>query len=250
KALGTDYLDILVPPFEELEQVDNPSYRENFEKAREAGKARFMGFACHKSMTGILNAARRAGYYDAVLVSYANADDPGFLEAAGSAAEAGIGIMTMKGMPEKISLNAENPDLETCIALCSAMVERQHAHTVLASMGSFQVVDMFVDILRTRLGCLNPDLERRFWASRQGEYCSMCGKCSGVCPAGVKIPEILRYRMYYSDYRLTDYAKTCYRKLTGHADCSACRRCGRCEELCTRKLPIREMIRQAHAALA
>ena len=170
-----------------------------------------MGFACHKSMTAILNAARKNGSYDAVLISYANADDPGFLAAAKAASQAGIGIITMKGMPEKIQLNFDNPDLDTCAALCNAMVRRQYAHTVLASMGSFQVVDQFVDILRTRLSYVNPDLERRFWASRKGRYCSMCGNCTGVCPEGVEITRILRYRMYYRDYGLTDYARTCYR---------------------------------------
>ena len=250
KALNTDYIDILVPPIQELGLVKNPSYKENFEKARKEGKVGFMGFACHKSMTEILNAARLNGNYDVVLLSYANADDPGFLAATRAASLAGIGIMSMKGMPEKISLNSDNPDIETCTALCSAMVKRQHAHTVLASMGSFQVVDRFVDILRTRLSYLNPELERRFWAGREGRYCSMCGKCTGVCPAGVEITGILRYRMYRLDYDLADYARASYNKLGDDRNGSACRGCGRCEEICRRSLPIREMVRQAHAVLA
>jgi len=249
KALNTDYVDILVPPIQKIEEVDNPAYKENFEKAKKAGKVGFMGFACHRSMTGIMHAARKNGSYDAVLLSYANADDPGFLEAAGAAARAGIGIMTMKGMPEKISLNFDNPDLETCSALCSAMVRRQHAHTVLASMGSIKVVDLFVDILRKRLSYLNPELERRFWAGRRGRYCSMCGNCSGVCPQGVEISDILRYRMYYRDYGLAGYARTCYSKLGKNSNGSACRKCGSCEAVCSRSLPIREMIGQAHATL-
>ena len=249
KALNTDYVEILVPPIQKIEDVDNPAYRENFEKAKKAGKVGFMGFACHRSMTGILNAARRNGSYDAVLLSYANADNPEFLAAAKAAGEAGIGIMTMKGMPEKISLNSDNPDIETCAALCTAMVKRQHAHTVLASMGSFQVVDLFVDILRKRLSYVNPELERRFWAGRKGRYCSMCDSCTGVCPAGVEITSILRYRIYHQDYDLTDYARTCYRKLDESCNGSACQECGRCEAVCTRSLPIREMIRQAHANL-
>ncbi len=250
KALNTDYVDILVPPIQEISLVDDPAYKENFEKAKKAGKVGFMGFACHKSMTGILNAARRNGNYDVVQLSYANADNPGFLAAAKAANQAGIGIMTMKGMPEKISLNSENPDIKTCAALCNAMVRRQYAHTVLASMGSFQVVDMFVDILRTHLSYVNPELERRFWASRKGRYCSMCGNCAGVCPAGIEISRILRYRMYHQDYELTDYARSCYGKLSNDCNSSACLDCGRCEAICTRSLPIREMVRQAHARLA
>ena len=230
--------------------MDDPAYRENFEKARKAGKVRFMGFACHKSMTEILDAARLNGGYDAVLLSYANADNPEFLAAAQAANQAGIGIMTMKGMPEKISLNSDNPDVETCAALCTAMVKRHHAHTVLASMGSFQVVDRFVDILSTRLSQVNSELERRFWASRKGRYCSMCGSCAGVCPAGVEITSILRYRMYYRDYELKDYARGRYSRLSNTCNSTACQDCGRCEAVCSRSLPIRRMIRQANATLA
>ncbi|HUU29755.1 MAG TPA: aldo/keto reductase [archaeon] len=250
KAMHTDYVDILVPPIQEINLVDNPAYQENFEKARQAGKVGFMGFACHKSMTGILDTARRNGSYDVVLLSYANADNPEFIASARAASQAGIGIMTMKGMPEKITLNSSTPDFETCAALCSAMVRRQHAHTVLASMGSFQVVDMFLDILRTHLGYVNTELERRFWASRKGRYCSMCGACTGVCPAGVEITRILRYRMYYRDYDLAGYARSCYGKLGDGSDGSACLECGRCEAICTRSLPIREMIREAYSTLA
>jgi predicted aldo/keto reductase-like oxidoreductase len=250
KALKTDYVEILVPPIQEIGVVDNPTYKENFDKARKAGKVGFMGFACHNSMTEILDAARRNGNYDVVLLSYANADNPGFLASVKDASQAGIGIMTMKGMPEKISLNFDTPDLETCTALCSAMVNRQHAHTVLASMGSFKVVELFVDILRTRLSYMDLERERRFWASRKGRYCSMCGKCAGVCPKGVKISRILRYRMYHQDYDLKDYARNCYSKLGIESNGSACQECGRCEAICTRNLPIREMIRQAHGTLA
>lgn len=247
QALGTDYVDILVPPIQEIELAGDKVYKENFEKAKKAGKVGFMGFACHKSMDKILDAARLDGSYDVVLLSYANADNPEFLAATKAANQAGIGIMSMKGMPEKIQLNFDNPDLDTCAALCHAMVTRQHAHTVLASMSSFQVVDQFMDILRTRLSYFNPELERRFWASRRGRYCSMCGKCEVRCPAGVDITRILRYRMYHQDYALKEYARKCYAALGGGADATACIACGRCEETCTRNLQIRKMMRQAHA---
>jgi uncharacterized protein len=249
RALGTDYVDILVPPIQEIKLIGDPVYKENYEKAKKAGKVGFMGFACHKSMDKILEAARLDGSYDVVLLSYANADNPAFLSATKAANQAGIGIMSMKGMPEKIQLNFDNPDLDTCAALCHAMVKRQHAHTILASMNSFQVVDQFMDILRTRLSYSNSELERRFWASRGGRYCSMCGKCEERCPAGVGITRILRYRMYYRDYGLNGYARTCYAGLGDGAGATACADCGRCEETCTRNLPIREMIGQAHTLL-
>jgi uncharacterized protein len=253
KTLKTDYVDILVPKAHSVEEVQAPSIPENFEKVKKAGKARFLGLACHKDMSNVLNKARELEYFDAALVSYGNADSPEFLDAAKKANEAGMGIMTMKGLPKDISrvegvLTAKQK--KTMSSLCTAMTGPQHAHTVLASMGSFQTVDAYIDILQTRLGFRDLHLEDRYWAAQQGNYCSNCGNC-GLCPSGDKISRIVRYRMYYKDYGLADYARNCYARLKPQFDMAALLEdCKLCESVCSRGLPLREIVTEAHALLA
>jgi len=250
KELNTDYVDILVPPMHSVGAVQNESVPENFEKAKKAGKCGFMGFACHSHMADVLNRARELGWYDAALMSYGKANDPEYLAAARKATGAGMGIMAMKGLPKRASAGLTSEEMQTVSSLCSSMVNQQHAHTVLASMGSFQAVESYLKILETRLSYHSPSLEQRYWAQQQGEYCSNCGACSGVCPQGPAVQRILRYRMYYRDYGLKDYARSKYQALSLGPDPAAELDCASCESVCPRGLPLREMVSEAHALLA
>ncbi|MBW7997861.1 MAG: hypothetical protein FVQ81_15090 [Candidatus Glassbacteria bacterium] len=233
-----------------LKDIDDPSIPEAFEKAKQAGKVGWMGFSCHSDMTNILNKARELGYYDVTLMSYADADNPTFLDAAQKAVEAGMGLMTMKGLPKR-GAEGKTPEIVAQVtSRCTSMVGPEHAHTVLASMGSFQSADFYHGILETKLGLIDRGLENRYWASQRGSYCSMCDRCTGVCPGGVEIRRVLRYRMYDTDYGLKDYARAKYGLLDSGCNGAACEQCGLCEQVCKRGLPVREMLREAHARLA
>ena len=251
KELNTDYVDILVPPMHSVGAIQDPSVPENFAKAKKAGKCGFMGFACHSHMADVLNKARELGYYDATLMSYGRSDSPEFLAAAKRAREAGIGIMTMKGLPKRASAGLTSEEMKTIISLCTSMVGPKHAHSVLASMGSFQAVNSYLDILQTKLGFHDPHLEQRYWADQQGKYCSNCGNCSMACPSGEEISRIVRYRMYYKDYGLTDYARACYAELEPRTDpATLLKSCELCESICSRGLPLAEMVREAVVLLS
>ncbi|HUU26655.1 MAG TPA: aldo/keto reductase [archaeon] len=248
KLLNTDYVDFLIPPMDSIHEISDPLLRENFEKAREAGKCGHMGFACHTHTAEILDRTRELGFYDVILMSYAS-KSPAFLDALQRVREAGIGILAMKGLPKRASENPGEEERSLVSSLCTSMVERYHAHTVLASMASFQAVEMYREILETRLGYHNRMLEDRYWAGQKGNYCAMCGNCSGFCPQGVEISDIVRYRMYYKDYGLTGYARAEYAALNKECSALSCQECGLCEQVCTRQLPLREMLREAHTLL-
>lgn len=251
KVLNTDYVDILIPQMHSVKAVEDPSVPENLEKAKKAGKARFIGLSCHKDMAKVLNKARELGSFDAALISYGNADSPEFLDAAKKAKETGMGIMTMKGLPKRVSAGINDEELKTVTSLCTSMVGPQHAHTVLATMGSFQAVESYMDILQTKLGFHDQRLENKYWAEQQGSFCSNCGNCSGLCPSGETISRIVRYRMYYKDYGLADYARARYARLKPQFELAGLLEdCKRCESVCSRNLPLREIVTEAHALLA
>ena len=250
KQLNTDYVDILVPPMHDLSSINFPTVKASFEKAKKAGKCGFMGFSCHNNMAAVLDRARELGYYDVVLLGYSNAGDPQFLEAAGKAVEAGIGIMAMKGLPKRGSDGSMPEEAALATSRCTSMLAREHAHTVLASMGSFQSVDFYHGVLETKLGLFSPRLEENYWAMQDGNYCSMCGKCTGICPQGVEIRRIVRYRMYQRDYGLNDYARSRYAALAPGCGAENCDRCGLCEKVCTRGLPLTAMLGEANRLLA
>ena len=250
KVLGTDYVDMLIPPMDSIEEISSSELRENFEKARKAGKCGHMGFACHTQRPEIIDKMVELGFYDVILMSYVDRNKP-FLDSLSKARKAGIGILAMKGLPKRASNNPGRKEQELIGSLCTSIVERWHAHTVLASMGSFQAVEMYTDILKNKLGFYDGEAEERYWAGLDGNYCAMCGTCSGQCPQqGRNIQRILRYRMYHRDYGLTEYARAKYSRLAAAAKSVSDSELALCETVCTRKLPLRKMVAEARLLLA
>jgi len=250
EKLNTDYADIIIPPMDSIQEISDPVLRENFEKAKAAGKVGHMGFACHTQSPALLDKMRDLGFYDIILMSYSDTGNPAFIDALGRLREAGIGILAMKGLPKRSSLKPDEKEIALTASLCTSMVGKYNANTVLASIGSFQALEMYYDILETKLGYSNPVLEERYRASLEGNYCAMCGNCTGLCPQGLQISNIIRFRMYRQDYGLAEYAKTKYAAVSPGCDASSCRECGLCEISCTRKLPLRQMLKEAHRLLA
>lgn len=250
ELLNTDYVDVLLPSLQSVSAVDDPTIAEAFAKAKKAGKCRYLGICCHSDMANVLNKGRELGFYDVALLGYAKSNDPAFLEATKKAVDAGMGIMAMKGLPKRLSQDLTDEEKAQFIARCAAMVNKENAHTVLASMGSLQAVDFFRDVLETKLGCLDPGAEQRYWAAQEGKYCAMCGNCTGICPQGVEVSNVVRYRMYDKDYGLAEYARAEYAALGCPVDPAACASCNLCEKVCSRRLPLRQILAEAHSLLA
>ncbi len=250
KTLNTDYADFIIPPMDSIEEISDPKLREDFEKAKKEGKCGHIGFACHTADPKIIDTMVSLKLHDLILMSYGETGNTDFMASLARARDAGIGILAMKGLPKRASSDPNAEERATAASLCHTMVTGQHAHSVLASMGSYQAVAMYREVLETRLSYYNPGLEKTWRAGLEGSYCAMCGACSGVCPNGVAFKDIVRFRMYEHDYKLPEYARAKYAALGSGCDASACAECGRCESVCSRKLPIRAMLKEAHASLA
>ena len=85
--------------------------------------------------------------------------------------------------------------------------------------------------------------------SREG-YCNhACEACHGACPNGVEINEVLRTRMYATDYRDLAHARREYAKLGPGA--SACASCSDqpCLGQCPQGLEVGALTASAHRML-
>ncbi len=75
--------------------------------------------------------------------------------------------------------------------------------------------------------------------------CTGCRYCM-PCPEGVDIPEILSiYNEYYVKDRADEIKSKYWEHITPESQAKRCARCGKCEELCPQKMPIRDILSEA-----
>lgn len=99
RALGTDYLDLLMVPHganSAYEVTAFPEIFEAFETLRKAGKVRHLGLSAHSDPGGVLEGAVESGQYSAAMVAY-NVVNHSYVDAALDRAQAAdLGVIAMK----------------------------------------------------------------------------------------------------------------------------------------------------------
>lgn len=99
KALGTDYLDLLMVPHganSAYEVTAFPEIFEAFETLRRAGKVRHFAVSAHSDPGGVLEGVAESGQYSAAMVAY-NIVNHSYVDAAlDKARAADLGVIAMK----------------------------------------------------------------------------------------------------------------------------------------------------------
>ncbi len=253
--LGTDYVDLIhVHACDEVERLLDPNVHTAFDELKAEGKARFLGFSSHTPrLEQVANAAIDSGRFDVMMLAYhhgiwSHLDDV----IARARKEQDMGVVAMKTLKGARHRNLDgfqqdagsyaqaalrwvhsNPDVSTAII---SFYEMQHVDEYLyASGGTLAADDVAV-------------LERY---DRQivGTYCAPhCGACLDACPEAVPIPDVLRHRMYFEDYRSERQALEGYAKLEPNA--AACAGCSApCMGSCPVGISIQERMLGAHELL-
>ena len=93
------------------------------------------------------------------------------------------------------------------------------------------------------------DAVRTVYKSKIKVDCTNCRYCM-PCPNGVAIPDVFRI---YNDAFIFDNLEGSKREykflIEQNSDASKCVECGDCEKVCPQKLPIRDLLKEARAAL-
>ena len=242
--LNTDYVDLILPGIHSVEGVQDPELKASFDKAKEAGKAKFLGFACHRKMAEVLNAAVDTGFYDFALMGYGDQDSDEFKSAIEKARKAGMGIMSMKGIPGHI-----RKDPELLAAQCKKMLGEGGADVVLASMGALSDVEKYTRIARDKQAAASPSALYAATTREMETLCRMCGKCS-ECPKGVDICTILRCDRYANNYGDWEMARAVYQTMPKDNRVSNCISCGQCKAKCPYGIASPERLAQIDQMLA
>ena len=239
----TDYIDVYQLhnlPLGDFEQVFGPdgAYRALAE-AKAEGKIGHIGATFHVAEAMERAVEEYADRIETVMFPYNIVETQG--EAVLRAARAkGIGTICMKPMAGG---NLEDWDLALKFVAASDCID-----IMIPGMGSVEEVERnaaaaenFGPLTEEELAAC--DTVRRELGQ---SFCRRCGYCA-PCTVGINIPSLFTLVNYLRKYDLAGWAKDRYAATAVRAD--ACVDCGLCESRCPYRLPIREMLRSAHAEL-
>jgi predicted aldo/keto reductase-like oxidoreductase len=273
RRLRTDRIDVYFNhAVNDVERLKNAEWLEFAEQAKQQGKIRFTGISGHAGrLIECLDYALDRDLVDVILVAYNFGQDPAFherftrafdfvsiqpelprvLEKAGRKR---VGVVAMKTLMGA-RLNDMRPYERGGTFAQAAfrwVLSSPNVDALVVSMTSRAEIDEYLgasgaSAVRGR----DLQLLDRYAQMNGAAYCQHgCDACAASCPHGVPISEVLRTRMYATDYGALELARDDYAKLGGGA--AACLGCAStpCLCACPNGLGIASLSRSAHRMLA
>jgi len=263
KKLNTTYVDCMMlhaighPRYGGLDRIQNPAIYEAWDEAKKLGKIRFTGASSHgprviEDMSWGIDNNR----FDVILVG-ANFLTHGIEPVLKKARAKGIATIAMKTMTLYTSdlniralqgqhTNARQACLKWVLAsgLFDTLVVRMPSYDTAAEYLAVSGTTTLAPPDRARLDLIAEHIGR--------DYCRPgCGACLGACPGDVRIADILRYRMYFENYREQKLGLEKYRQVPAAHRAAACEGCpAPCEGSCPYGVRIRERLTGAHRLLS
>jgi len=251
KRLRTDYIDILYlhscysPAMATYEPVMNALV-----KAKEQGKARFIGVSTHSDEPNVIRATVDAEVYDVVLTSYNYLQDhkDAVGEAIAYAAGKGVGVVAMKTQGGNRLNQKEGVEINHQAAL-KWVFANPHVCTAIPGMTTFDQMDSNFSVMADLELSEAEERELKLASLLPGTYfCQSCRECVPTCPERVEIPSLMRAYMYAEAYGNTIQAEETIGTVPNDRGLRVCAECTSCQARCRRDLPIAERLREMSGA--
>jgi hypothetical protein len=229
------------------------------------GKIGYLGFSFHDEYNAFKNIVDGyAGWtFCQIQYNYVDADYQAGTKGLEYAASKGLGIVVME--PIAGGKLAINPPTAIQTIWDQAEIKRTPAEwalrwvwnrpevsVVLSGMSTMEQVIENVnstsnsnpdDMTRKELALI--EQVRKKYEELGYTQCTGCRYCM-PCPEGVNIPEIMSlHNEYYVKDRADEIKSKYWEHITPESQAKRCVRCGRCEELCPQKMPIRSILSEA-----
>lgn len=252
--LGTDHIDVLfLHHMFTKEDVMNAEAREVLVKAREAGKARFLGVSVHKNEVEVINAMLEDPdkLYDVVMVVYNFQSGDEIKDAIARAAKAGIGVVAMKTQAGGYDTK-ELGDVSPHQAALKWVLRDPNVASTVPSMVNLDQIKEDTALLQMDLTVTRADQHvlDRYAQAVAPYYCHRCGSCEATCPQGVDIPMVNRCLMYAEGYRDLQNAHAAYAELPKAASLASCASCATCVAQCVRGISLPDQMQRARVLFA
>lgn len=262
KRLQMDYVDVLLTHQVGensdglgYKRLQNPELFEAWETAKKAGKARFFGCSGHDGdLMQVMNYALDSTKFDVMLCRYSFLDYPEQQEFIKKAKEKGAAVIAMKTLSgaKGADLRAFRSKMTTFKqAALKWVLGNPDVSNLIISISSFAQVDEYVPASGKEMTLADHAVLNEYAGLFSNEVCRFCNKCQPACPSNVPIADILRYSMYYHEYKQEGRGVRSYAKVTPAHSASQCPTCpAPCVAECPYDLPIKALMLKAHRSLA
>jgi predicted aldo/keto reductase-like oxidoreductase len=254
KRLQTDYVDLVhVHACDTLDRLLDPNVHEAFQRLKEQGKARFLGFSSHTpNLEQVAYAAIDDGRFDVMMLAYHHGAWPKLDDIVTKAAQKDIGVVAMKTLKgaKHRGLLELRPEADSYTqAAFKWVLGNPNVSCLVISFFQPQHIDEYLYASGKKLTDADIALLQRYDELIAGKHCfPHCGDCLDSCPENLAIADVLRYRMYFEDYGDEKEAMRLYAALGKKA--SACVGCSApCAGACTHGVHIPDRMIAAHRLL-
>ena len=254
--LGTDYVDLChVHSCDEVERLMDENVHEAFDRLKQQGKVRFLGFSTHTP-----NLVRGGEHRDRVRPLRRDdarlppravaADRRRSSTRARSEQDMGVVAMkTLKGAKHHGLAGFRDEAGAYSQAALKWVLSNPNVSCAVISFFQLQHVDEYLFASGQQPTPAEVAILEKYDALIRGTHCAPhCGACLDSCPEQLPIHDVLRHRMYFEDYGWEKEGMRLYSQLEKNA--SVCASCSApCLGTCPLEIPIQERMTGAHELL-
>ncbi len=256
KRLQSDYVDVaMVHSIEDLAPLlANQEVLGAYEQLKKDGKVRFTGFSTHNAKV-TLPQALTTDFAQVVLVMYNHMEGREIEPLVKAVRAKGIGTVAMKIFAGGMQGNLKGmvkPDMSYPQAAIRWVLSNPDFDTCIPTMSSYSHVEEYVAASGRPLDRAALGLIARYREQAGSSYCRVsCTACLSACPNHVAVNDVLRYAMYFENYRMEQMATDYYAELEAGRKPLACGDCAApCEKACPHGLSVRARLLHSHDILA
>jgi uncharacterized protein len=262
RELQTDHLDVWHLHSRSTPDMVNDEVLEAQRIAKKDGKIRFAGVSFHGGHVEMIPAMMKLNHFDVFLMSYnytmdVKAVDPLIAQAR----KANIGVIAMKGLaggvrPTVRSYKIDQEQLNKLnregapVAALKWVIKNPNVDTIIPSIVDNEQLEQNIAAMNAPFGAGDAKLLAMQLQEIGPLYCRFCGQCSGQCPKGLPVSDMLRFVMYAEGYRQFGMAREQFQQLPAEVQQVRCGDCTACAVQCPNGVRVAERMERAQQLFA
>jgi predicted aldo/keto reductase-like oxidoreductase len=255
KRMQTDYVDVaMIHNISDFALLKDEELLAAYSQLKKEGKVRFTGFSSHNPKLHLKQALEN-NFCQVALFIYNHIEGKEAEPAIEEARRKGIGTVAMKifagGMQGSLK-SLINRELSYPQAAIRWVLSNPNIDCCIATMSSYSHVEEYAAASGKPLNRESLQMIDEYQRQASSEYCRVsCQRCLSSCPNNVAINEVLRYSMYFENYRMEKEAMRYYAQLERSKKPLLCSGCsGYCDSACPYGLRVRRKLIHAHEILS